>query len=93
MAKNKNFWKYFKQYDFSQIISLIKNSKKNQLICNDRFENKLVVITGTTSGIGAYTAMKYASMGADLLCINRNKEKTIKLKTEIESNYNINCEY
>jgi len=93
MAKNKNFWKYFKQYEVSQIMAMIKNSKKEPLICDDRFENKLVVITGATSGIGAFTARKYASMGADLLCINRNEEKSIKLKTEIESKYAIKCDY
>jgi len=93
MAKNKNFWKYFKQYEVSQIMAMVKNSKREPLICDDRFENKLVVITGATSGIGAFTAWKYASMGADLLCINRNEEKSIKLKTEIESEYAIKCDY
>ncbi len=93
MAKNKNFWKYFKQYKVSQIVAMIKNGNKNQLTCDDRFDNKLVVITGTTSGIGSFTAIKYASMGADLMCINRNKEKSIKLKTDIESKYNVKCDY
>ncbi len=72
---------------------MIKNSKKDPLLCDDRFENKLLVISGATSGIGTYTAMKYASMGADLLCINRNEEKSIKLKAEIESKYDIKCDY
>lgn len=93
MAKNKNFWKYFKQYEVSQIIAMIRNGKKDPLTCDDRFENKLVVISGATSGIGTYTAIKYASMGADLLCINRNEEKSIKLKQEIESEYDIKCDY
>jgi len=93
MKKNNNFWKYFKQYEVSQIVAMIKNGGKEPLICDDRFENKLVVITGATSGIGNFTAMKYASMGADLLCINRNEEKSIQLKTEIESNYGTKCDY
>lgn len=93
MAKNKNFWKYFKQYEVSQIIAMIKNGYKDPIICEDRFDNKLLVITGATSGIGTFTAMKYASMGADLLCINRNEEKSIKLKTELESKYAIKCDY
>lgn len=93
MAKNINFWKYFKQYEVSQIVAMIKNSKKDPLICDDRFDGKLLVISGTTSGIGTSTAMKYASMGADLLCINRNEEKSIKLKAELESKYNIKCDY
>lgn len=92
-AKNKNFWKYFKQYEISQIIAMIKNGKKDPIKCDDRFENKLVVISGATSGIGTATALQYALMGADLLCVNRNEEKSIKLKAEIESKYNIECNY
>lgn len=72
---------------------MIKNGSKDPLICNDRFDGKLVVITGATAGIGAFTARKYASMGADLLCINRNEDKSIKLKTEIEEQYPVKCEY
>jgi retinol dehydrogenase 13 len=93
MTKNKNFWKYFKQYEVSQIMAMVKNGGKDPLVCSSRFEKKLVVITGTTSGIGKFTAMKYASMGADLLCINRNEEKTIELKTEIEESYAVKCDY
>jgi len=93
MAKNKKFWKYFKQYEVSQIVAMIKNGNKDPLICEDRFENKLLVITGATSGIGTFTAKKYASMGADLLCVNRNEEKSIKLKSEIESKYATKCDY
>jgi len=93
MTKNKNFWKYFKQYEVSQIMAMVKNGGKDPLMCSSRFEKKLVVITGTTSGIGKFTAMKYASMGADLLCINRNEEKTIELKTEIEESYAVKCDY
>lgn len=93
MAKNKKFWKYFKQYEISQIMAMIKNGKKDPFICEDRFDNKLVVITGATSGIGAFTAMKFASMGADLLCINRNEEKSIKQKSELESTYAIKYDY
>lgn len=93
MAKNKKFWKYFKEYEVSQIMAMIKNGKKDPLICDDRCENKLVVISGTTSGIGMSTAIKYASMGADLLFVNRNEEKTIKLKADLESRYEIKCDY
>lgn len=93
MARNKNFKKYFKQYEVSQIKAMIKNGNKDPLLCTDRFENKLVLISGATSGIGTYTAKKYASMGANLLCINRNEEKSIKLKAEIEAEYSVKCNY
>lgn len=93
MARNKNFWKYFKQYEVSHIVSMIRNNGKDPKECTDRFENRLVVISGATSGIGKYTAKKYASMGADLLCINRNKDKSESLKKEIEAEYDISLDY
>lgn len=75
------------------MLAMIKNGSKKPLVSRDRFENKLVVITGATSGIGKFTAFKYASMGSNLLCINRNKEKSTKLKTEIESKYPVTCNF
>lgn len=62
-------------------------------ICSDDFNSKLVVITGATSGIGYMTARKYASHGADLICINRNQEKSEALKHEIEGEFGVRCEY
>lgn len=93
MAKNNNFWKYFRQYEVSQIVAMIKNNGKDPTICTDRFDNKLVVISGATSGIGKVTALKFAAMGADLLCINRNKEKSETLKQVIEAQYEVSCNY
>jgi retinol dehydrogenase 13 len=93
MARNQKFWKYYKQYEVSQMEAMMKNGQKDPIICNERFDKKLLVITGATSGIGYFTAKKYASMGADLLCINRNEEKSIELKAEIESSYQVQCDY
>ncbi len=55
--------------------------------------DKLVVITGATSGIGYVTARKYASQGANLLCINRNPEKSEALKSEIENEFGVQCDF
>ncbi|MCA1757941.1 MAG: SDR family NAD(P)-dependent oxidoreductase [Bacteroidales bacterium] len=72
---------------------MIRNNRLDPKICNDDFKNKLVVITGATSGIGYLTARKYASMGADLLCVNRSQEKSDALKDEIEGEFNVKCDY
>ncbi|NCD07553.1 MAG: SDR family NAD(P)-dependent oxidoreductase [Spirochaetia bacterium] len=85
--------KYLKQYEWSNVGAMIKNDKKDPLICNDSFLNKLVVISGTTSGIGYYTAKAYASHGANLLIINRNEEKTKIQCEELSKNYNVKCDY
>lgn len=45
--------------------------------------NKKVIITGATSGIGAATAKLMASEGATVILIGRNKERGEKLEKEI----------
>lgn len=92
-SNNKRILRYIKEYEWSNIYSMIKNNRLNPKICNDNFNNKLVVITGATSGIGYLAAKKYASKGANLICINRNKEKSETLQNEIESKYNVKCDY
>ncbi|TFH38234.1 MAG: SDR family NAD(P)-dependent oxidoreductase [Bacteroidia bacterium] len=91
--KNKKFAKYFKEYEWSNIFAMIKNNRADPKICGEDFNNKLVVITGATSGIGYLTARKYASHGANLLCINRNPGKSEILKQEIESEFGVNCDF
>jgi len=72
---------------------MIRNNRSAPRICADGFNNKLVVITGATSGIGYHTARKYASRGANLLCINRSKEKSDALRHEIENEFGVRCDY
>jgi retinol dehydrogenase 13 len=91
--RNKKFAKYFREYQWSNIFAMIRNNRSYPKICSDDFINKLVVITGATSGIGYFTARKYASHGTNLLCINRNKEKSEALCKEIESEFGVKCDY
>lgn len=72
---------------------MIKNGTKDPRICSEKCFGKFIVITGATSGIGYLTAKKYASCGANLLCINRNLEKSEALCREIKNEYGVNCEY
>lgn len=85
--------KYFKQYKWSNIFTMLRNQKLDPDICTSDFKNHLVVITGATSGIGRETAMKYASHGADILSINRNEEKSKELCETLKSQYGIDCSY
>ena len=91
--KNKRKSKYIKEYQWSNIFAMLSNNRKDPKICTTDFSNKLVVITGATSGIGKVTARKFASQGASLLFINRNKDKSELLRKEIESEFGVNCEY
>jgi NAD(P)-dependent dehydrogenase (short-subunit alcohol dehydrogenase family) len=93
MKKKSKFFQYFKEYEWSNVLAMIKNNRRDPKICTDDFTDRLVVITGATSGIGYYTARKYASKGANLLCINRNSEKSEALQREIQSEFSVVCDY
>jgi len=71
---------------------MIRNSRAEPITCADPANGKLVVITGATSGIGYLTARKYASGGADLICVNRNPDKSAALKKEIVKDFAVSCE-
>lgn len=85
--------KYFKQYKWSNIFAMLRNQKLDPEICTSDFKNRLVVITGATSGIGFETAKKYASHGADILSINRNEEKSKEMCQTLTDLYGIDCSY
>lgn len=85
--------KYFDQYQWSNIAAMIKNNRRDPRICTDDFSGRLVVISGATSGIGYHTARKFASQGANLLCINRNEKKSEALKSEIENEFGVSFNY
>lgn len=72
---------------------MIRNIERDPEICTEDFKDRLVVITGATSGIGFAAAEKFASQGADILSINRNEEKSKKLCETLESQYGIECSY
>jgi len=93
MPFDKKFIQYFKEYKWSNIFAMIRNNRLDPRICNDDFTGKLVVITGATSGIGYHTARKYASHGANLLCINRNIQKSEALCHEIMGEFGVECNY
>lgn len=85
--------KYRKEYKWSNIFAMLKNLKSEPQICTEDFRDRLVVITGATSGIGYVTAKKYAAHGADILAINRNENKSKELCETLKREYNSNCSY
>jgi len=90
---SKGVSRYFSQYRWSNIGAMIRNNRRDPEICRDDFRDRLVVISGATSGIGYHTARKFASQGAHLFCINRNEQKSTDLKAEIEQEFGVRCGY
>ena len=93
MHKRGNLNKYVKEYQWSNIFAMLRNQNLDPEICLDDFKNRLVVITGATSGIGYAAALKYASHGADILSINRNEKRSIELCEKIQSQFGVLCNY
>ncbi len=90
---NRKTRQYIREYKWSNIWAMIRNNGRDPKICTDDFRGKLVAITGATSGIGYAAARKFASQGANILCVNRNPEKSELLRRELETQYGVSCEY
>ena len=52
----------------------------------------VALVTGASSGIGRDIAIELAKRKYDIIAIARNEEALIKLKEEVEKNYNVNVE-
>lgn len=85
--------KYWGQYRWANVATMIKNSMRAPDSCEDDFRGRLVVITGATSGIGYQTARKYASHGANLVTINRDEHKSEALCQALEREFGVTCDY
>lgn len=90
---NASVKKYWSQYKWSNVQAMIRNMKRQPEKNPELFRDKLVVITGATSGIGYHTARKYASMGARILMVNRNLEKSESVRSEIAEKFGASVEY
>ncbi len=54
-----------------------------------RLKNKIVFITGASSGIGAACASAFAAEGANLILCARRKDKLNKIKDAVVSKYGV----
>ena len=48
------------------------------------FKNKVILITGASSGIGKATAIEFANLGANIVLVARTKEKLEKVADELK---------
>jgi NADP-dependent 3-hydroxy acid dehydrogenase YdfG len=51
--------------------------------------NKIVLITGATSGIGYHCAIEFARLGYNLIITGRRKERLQNIENELKESYNV----
>lgn len=72
-------------------LDFIRTSRLPQKVSLKKASNKVVLITGATSGVGYAAAMHFASMGAKLILLVRNREKGKAIKAHIEDTNSGSC--
>jgi retinol dehydrogenase-13 len=68
-------------------LQFIENSRMPQKTSKARVDGKICVITGATSGVGYEAAKQLARGGAFLILVCRNKEKALRVKSELEREF------
>jgi NAD(P)-dependent dehydrogenase (short-subunit alcohol dehydrogenase family) len=74
-------------------LRFLQNRKAVQKHSEESMQGKLCVVSGSTSGVGYETVKRLASGGANIVMVCRNKEKAIKIKTEIEQKHSVTVDY
>ncbi len=77
----------------SSRYEFLKLGNKPPLQTQTSMKDKVVLITGATSGIGLAASHRFAKGGARLIFIVRNKEKAITLCNEIKHIYGTPCSF
>jgi len=73
----------FKNYRLKLYEGITENTERK---IKRKLQNKVVIVTGASSGIGKAIAMEYAKNGAKVVLAARNTEKLLRLKIDIEKN-------
>ena len=68
-------------------LQFIASARMAQKTTTTRLDGKLCIITGATSGVGYEAAKRLAKGGAELVLVCRNREKTKKVRNELQSEY------
>lgn len=61
------------------------------MLVNHRIRNKVIAITGASSGLGEQIAYKCAQNGATVILLARTMKKLKRMKDDIEKKYSVAC--
>ncbi|MFO7616523.1 MAG: SDR family NAD(P)-dependent oxidoreductase [Bacteroidales bacterium] len=82
-----------RKFELPDELKFISNSRLPQRYSHESMEDKVCVITGTTSGVGYQAAIRLAQAGARIVMMVRNKAKAEQLCDEIASHSALRPDY
>lgn len=74
-------------------LQFISNARLPQKTTDARLEKRICILTGATSGVGFHTARRLAQGGAHLVIVCRNAAKAIKVRQNLESEFNTQVDF
>ena len=74
-------------------LQFIENSRLPQKTTKARIDGKICVVTGATSGVGYQAARQLAKGGAYLILVCRNKEKALRVQSELEREFGAKSDF
>ncbi len=77
------------QFELPDELIFLKNRKMPQKQSSAMMEDKVVVITGATSGVGLEAVKRLAQGKAHIVMVSRNAEKLARLKIKLQSDYGV----
>lgn len=86
-------FKYLKEYRWADMRQMRRNNRAEQHRSDIRMDGKLCVVTGCTSGVGWEIARALSASGADIVMLNRKREKSEDACVKLRGDFGVECSY
>lgn len=81
-----------KKFDLPDELLFLRNSKAEQKVSTSSMENKVVVLTGATSGVGLEALKRLAQGQATIVMVVRNQKKAEEVRNAVLSTFNVSMD-
>jgi NAD(P)-dependent dehydrogenase (short-subunit alcohol dehydrogenase family) len=81
-----------KKFELPDELLFLRNSKAEQKVSTSSMENKVVVLTGATSGVGLEALKRLAQGQATIVMVVRNQKKAEEVRNAVLSTFNVSMD-
>lgn len=81
-----------KKFELPDELLFLRNSKAEQKVSTSSMENKVVVLTGATSGVGLEALKRLAQGQATIVMVVRNQKKAEEVRNTVLANFNVSID-